>query len=117
MKVIIDQIGRTVVGVEAEGSTDNVLALTDPVILHVQPDPQSGKLQVQTIPLIFVEFIDKGSRDSNIWRFNRSQITESDIVLDEKIAEAARNINKVSKEQASKTEEDPTDNVVKLFDE
>ena len=35
---IVDQVGRTVVGVET-GQTDDTLTLNNPVIVHVQPDP------------------------------------------------------------------------------
>jgi hypothetical protein len=113
MKVIIDQIGRTVVG-EVDAETTKVLSLIDPVIIHVQPGPD-GKLQVQTIPYIFVEFVDKDNRDKNVWHFNKSQIVLSDVVLDEKIASAAANINKVMQEQPDTPGDEA--NTVKLFDE
>ena len=54
---IVDQVGRTVVGVET-GRTDETLTLNNPVIVHVQPDPQNGQLQVQTFPYLFMEFIE-----------------------------------------------------------
>ena len=62
---IVDQCGRTVVGVET-GSTAKTLTLNNPVIVHVQPDPQNGQLQVQTFPYLFMEFID-GDKTKNDW--------------------------------------------------
>ena len=47
IKTIIDHIGRTVVGVLKKEDTKSI-TLFNPVIIHVQPDPQSGQLQVQS---------------------------------------------------------------------
>ena len=51
---IVDQVGRVVIGVET-AQTDETLTLKNPVIVHVQPDQQSGQLQVQTF--LFKEVI------------------------------------------------------------
>ena len=105
---IIDQIGRTVIGGKKE-ETDSTLTLTNPVIIHVQPDPQSGQLQVQSFPYIFMEFI-KGDEKENNWVFYKSSIAVSDVELDDKIILQYNNINK----PAAAAQEEPE--VVKLFD-
>ena len=75
---IVDQVGRTVVGVET-GSTAKTLTLNNPVIVHVQPDPQNGQLQVQTFPYLFMEFIE-GDRTKNDWTFHKSNIATSTFI-------------------------------------
>ena len=89
--VIIDHVGRTILGkVATEG--ESVLSLRNPVILHVQPK-DGGQLEIQTFPLFFFEFIDKTERETNVWHFNRSNIVESDVVLDERILSQYGRIN------------------------
>lgn len=88
---IVDQIGRTVVGVKKK-ETQKTLTLHNPVIIHVQPDPQSGQLQVQSFPYLFMEFI-KGDKEQNNWTFDKSAIAISDVVLDDKIVTQYNNIN------------------------
>ena len=107
---IVDQIGRTVVGVKT-GETDETLTLNNPVIIHVQPDPQSGQLQVQSFPYLFMEFIKGDNKDKNNWTFNKAAIAVSDVELDDKIIAQYQNIN-TPKPPAQ--EEEPE--VVKLFD-
>jgi hypothetical protein len=88
---IIDQIGRTIIGkFRSEG--ESTLTLSNPVILHVQPD-QGGQIQVQSFPLFFFEFIDKGSRGNNNWTYTKSSIVTSDVVLDERIISQYEKIN------------------------
>ena len=47
---IVDQVGRTVVGVET-GQTDDTLTLNNPVIVHVQPDPGKWAASSSNLPL------------------------------------------------------------------
>jgi len=105
---IVDQIGRTVVG-EKMGETDDTVTLSNPVIIHVQPDQQTGQLQVQSFPYLFMEFI-KGEEKKNNWVFYKSSIAISDVELDDKIVQQYNNINT----PAPNVEEEPE--VVKLFD-
>ena len=107
---IVDQIGRTVVGVK-KGETDTSLTLHNPVIIHVQPDPQSGQLQVQSFPYLFMEFIKGDDKEKNNWTFCKSAIAVSDVELDDKIVTQYNNINSP---KPPVQEEEPE--VVKLFD-
>jgi hypothetical protein len=88
---IIDQIGRNIIGKFFDEDQDTI-TLTNPVILHVQPDG-GGQLQVQSFPLFFFEFIDKGSRDKNEWTFTKQNIVTSNVELDEKIIAQYQKIN------------------------
>ena len=88
---IVDQVGRTVVGVET-GQTDETLTLNNPVIVHVQPDQQNGQLQVQTFPYLFMEFI-AGDKKSNEWTFTKANIVTSTVKLTEQITAQYHAIN------------------------
>jgi hypothetical protein len=55
LKVILDPIGRTILGEVAE-SSDSSISLKNPVILHIVPADNSGKMSVQLLPLFFREF-------------------------------------------------------------
>lgn len=88
---IIDQIGRTIVG-KVVGSTDNTLTLQNPVIIHVQPQP-NGHMTVNTFPLFFFEFIDKAHRDKNEWTFNLESIVTSNVVLNADVIRSYEQLN------------------------
>ena len=76
IKTIVDHIGRTVLGVVKEDTKDSI-TLFNPVIIHVQPDQQTGQLQVQSFPYIFMEFLK--DKDKNHWTFSKSAISISDV--------------------------------------
>jgi hypothetical protein len=106
---LVDQVGRIVVGVETD-QTDDTITLNNPVIVHVQPDPQNGQLQVQTFPYLFMEFI-KGDKTLNEWTFNKSAITTSNVKLTDQITAQYHAINNPAPAPA------PVDpDVIKLFD-
>lgn len=107
IKTIIDHIGRTVVGQEVS-ECEKTITLNNPVIIHVQPNPQTGQLQVQSFPYIFMEFLTPASREKNHWVFNKSSVVLSEVELDDKIITQYNNIN---------TPPQPEPEVVKLFDE
>ena len=66
IKTIVDHIGRTVLGV-VEKDTKDTITLFNPVIIHVQPDQQTGQLQVQSFPYIFMEFLkDKEKNNGDV---------------------------------------------------
>lgn len=88
---IIDHIGRNIIG-KLVGETDTTLTINNPVILHVQPEP-NGQLQVQSFPVFFFEFIDKGSREKNDWTYTKSSVVVGDVVLDERILSQYEKIN------------------------
>jgi hypothetical protein len=92
IKTIVDHIGRTVIGTEVS-QDDKTITLNNPVIIHVQPNPQNGQLQVQSFPYIFMEFLSTESRDKNNWTFNKSHIVLSEVELDTKIIAQYNNIN------------------------
>jgi hypothetical protein len=111
IRVIVDHIGRTVVGEEVS-STSEHLTLNNPVIIHVQPNPQTGQLQVQSFPYLFMEFIKPASRDKNQWTFNLSQIVVSDVELDDAIVAQYKGVNSPQPAQPQGDAE-----VIRLFED
>jgi len=112
IKTIVDHIGRTVLGI-LEKDTKDTITLFNPVIIHVQPDQQTGQLQVQSFPYIFMEFLK--DKDKNNWTFSKSSISVSDVQLDERIIQQYENINNP---QPPLTQQDGgTGDVVSLFDD
>jgi len=113
IKTIIDHIGRTVVGSVVKEDTKTI-TLFNPVIIHVQPDPQSGQLQVQSFPYIFMEFLK--DKEKNNWTFYKTAISTSDVDLDERIITQYENINNPQPPvQQQAPQEEPE--VIKLFDD
>lgn len=89
--VIIDQIGRNILGVEVS-RTDTEITLNNPIILHFQPSP-NGQLELQVFPLFFFELLDKGQRDKNAWTFNKAAVTVSNVELNADILSRYTQIN------------------------
>lgn len=89
--VIIDQIGRTILGVETHRS-ETEIGLYNPIILHFQPS-QNGQLELQVFPLFFFELLDKDKRNINTWVFNRNSIAISDVELNADILSRYAQIN------------------------
>ena len=110
---IVDQIGRTVVG-KVKEETKTTLTLNNPVIIHVQPNPQNGQLQVQSFPYLFMEFI-KGDKTKNNWTFYKSAIAISDVELDDKIITQYNNINTPAPAAPAAPAAEPE--VIKLFED
>ena len=88
---IIDQIGRTIIGVKQE-ETDTHLTLDNPVIVHVQVT-EGGQFSVNTYPLFFFEFLDKETRDANAWTYCKSAITTSNVTLDANVIKQYEGLN------------------------
>lgn len=75
----LDAVGRTIVGVPvAEKTTDEILAVQNPVVLHVVPQDQSGRMSVQLLPLFFREFLADKTTDI-VFSYKRNNITETSI--------------------------------------
>lgn len=75
----LDAVGRTIVGtLVAEQTTDSILAVQNPVVLHVVPQDQSGRMSVQLLPIFFREFLADKTADVTFF-FKKSTITETSI--------------------------------------
>lgn len=89
--VIIDKIGRFILGVETE-NTETTLTLRNPIILHFQPS-NTGQLELQVYPLFFFELLDKEKRTQNSWTYGKSSIVVSDVELNPEILARYSQIN------------------------
>ena len=122
--VLVDNIGRTVIGSEnKKGSSKSHLALDEPAVVFVQPNPENGQIQVQVIPFFFKE-LTKGGADSKstTWLFDRRNVTTNvGLEIDEKLSTQYDRIVNPSAIVAPDTggivtpKKEPE--VVKLFDE
>lgn len=100
--LFVDHIGRTVIAREVQ-RTEDTLTVDNPVILHVQPN--SGRLEIQMFPYLFMEFLRQDSKNTNVWQFKLNNIVISQAVLDSKILTQYETINRVA----------PEPEVIKLF--
>ena len=75
--VILDTIGRTVLG-ETVPSTDGKISIKNPVILHIVPADNNGKMSVQLLPLFFREFLADKTGDV-VFSYEVDKIVTTDI--------------------------------------
>lgn len=109
--VFFDTVGRTIIGEKNnEQTTEKILVVKNPAVVHISPNQQTGQLTLQILPLFFKEFLaDKTGSTS--WSYKRDFITEAkDVILDFKLQTQYQQIFNEKPEQKS-------GDVVKLFDE
>ena len=120
--VFLDYVGRSVFGEVVESEDVNILKIKNPVILHVPPVDQSGKMAVQLFPLFFREFLADKSEDV-IFSYQKDKITSSNIEsIDFRLlAQYGQLFNKnnvvVNSEQQNQQSNNSSNDVIKLFDE
>ena len=112
--VIVDQIGRTLLGVESS-QTDTEITLDNPIVLHFQP-AQNGQLELQVFPLFFFELLEKDKRDKNSWTFNKSSVGVSNVELNADILSRYRAINTPPEEKAAPQSVDNSPKIVSIND-
>lgn len=112
MLTFVDQVGRTVIG-KLVSEDKHTIVINNPVIVFVNPNQETGQIQVQSFPYLFMEFIDKDQRAKNNWTFYKSAIAVSDVVLDSLIVNQYNNVN--SAPVASPPQGEPE--VIRLFED
>lgn len=115
--VFFDTVGRTILGEKLEDkTTDKVLAIKNPAVVHIMPNQQTGQLQLQILPLFFKEFLaDKDS--GTVWNYNRANITEAvDVTFDFKLEAQYRQIFANMPAPAPQQPQGSPE-VIRLFDE
>ena len=115
-----DSVSRTIIGEEVS-NTDKTLTVKDPAVLHLQPNPQTGQLSLQILPLFFKEFLADKS-DDVVVEFAKCNITQvKEPVLDFKIiAQYEQIMSLASQPQPSQPvpgQQPSNEDVVKLFDD
>jgi len=87
VSTFVDHIGRVILG-EIVSDTKDTLKVKNPAIVHIGQQPQTGQLQVQTIPFFFKEFIDqKSQKEGSVWSFNKENVVVGEVDLDERLVE------------------------------
>lgn len=79
--VILDPIGRTILGEKVccdKECSESVLKIKNPVVLHIVPADNQGKMSVQLLPLFFREFLADKSGDV-VFSFEKSKVVTTDI--------------------------------------
>jgi len=112
--VFFDSVGRTILGERVDANTtEKVLSIKNPAVVHIMPNQQTGQLQLQILPLFFREFLADKS-EPTVWNYNRSLITEAqDVAFDFKLQAQYQQIFNPSPIITPKGSGD----VVRLFDE
>jgi hypothetical protein len=75
--IFLDAVGRTIMGVLSESTDDNILNVSNPVVIMVGGD-NSGKMTVQLFPLFFREFLADKNTDV-IFSYKKNTVIFSDI--------------------------------------
>ena len=126
---ILDAVGRTIIGeLNEEKTNDQVLGLKNPVVLHIVPQDQNGRMSVQLLPLFFREFLADKSGDAT-FEYKKNYVTDISVdALDFRLqAQYSQLFNKSNtfvapqtiggQSQAPVTQNNDSSSVVNLFDE
>lgn len=117
LTVILDPVGRTILGESVE-STDSSLKIKNPVILHIVPADNQGKMSVQLLPLFFREFLSDKTGDV-VFSYDKTRVTTTDIdALDFRLqAQYSQMFNPQNGFVAPSGDGSGGNKVVNLFDE
>lgn len=117
----VDHIGRVIIG-EVVSDAKDTLKVKNPAIIHIGQNPQTGQLQVQTIPYFFREFVDPSKhKEGTTWYFGKDKIVTGDVSLDERLVEQYEKLFTGVPAQAvpqpRSSGSTPKAEVIKLFDD
>ena len=112
----LDTVGRTIIGETfTEQTTVDVLAIKNPAVVHIVPNPQTNQLQLQILPLFFREF-QADKTEAIVWLFKRNNITENaGFTLDFKLV--AQYQQATTPQQSAPQQAPGEPDTIKLFDE
>lgn len=124
LTVILDSVGRTIVGeVSPDHTNESVIGLKNPVVLHIVPQDQSGRMSVQLLPLFFREFLADKTGDV-VFEYKKAASTEIkldalDFRLQAQYTQLFNKNNVFMEPQVSQTSQEPNkqNSVINLFDE
>jgi len=119
----VDQIGRVIIGETVEDTKDK-LKVKNPAIIHIGQNPQTGQLQVQTIPYFFREFIAQSQqKEGSTWTFLKNNIVVGETEIDERLIEQYDRLSSATVTSApvpataTGTQKPNKAEVIKLFDD
>jgi hypothetical protein len=121
---ILDSVGRTVIGeILSEHTNNDVFALKNPVVLHIVPQDQTGRMSVQLLPLFFREFLADKTGDV-VFEYKKATSTEIkldalDFRLQAQYTQLFSKNNMFVSPQTSQESQEPNKqgSVINLFDE
>jgi hypothetical protein len=118
LTVILDSVGRTILGEKVTSNSDTTVSIKNPVILHVIPADNQGKMSVQLLPLFFREFLADKTGDVVV-NYEVSRITSTSIdALDFRLqAQYGQMFNPNNAFVSPQVEDDSSKPVINLFDE
>ena len=122
LTVFVDGMGRTIVG-ELNSETKLSLKVKNPSVIHVQPNPQSGQIQVQLLPFFFKEFSKQGTGEDATWEFLKANVVRaSGLELDDRLKLQYKNMYSVIQQPVAPVSvgTEPAGDatpVIKLFDD
>lgn len=79
--VILDPIGRTILGESAccgKECKEEVIKIKNPVVLHIVPADNQGKMSVQLLPIFFREFLADKTGDV-VFKYPKNKVVTTDI--------------------------------------
>ena len=118
----VDSVGRTIIG-RVTSDTTKQLTVTNPAIVSMNVQQDTGQISVQLLPYVFAEFIAEDVRNNVSWSFNKQTlVTSSNIKLDDRILQQYVQIIESPPMVQPQPAQQPVDNqnepeVVKLFDD
>jgi hypothetical protein len=123
LTVILDTIGRTVLG-QTVSTDGDYIKLKNPVILHIVPADNNGKMSVQLLPLFFREFLADKTGDVT-FSYLKDKVVVTDIdALDFRLQgqysqmfNAQNSFVSPGANEAQSPNNGQTPSVVNLFDE
>jgi len=124
VSVLIDSVGRTIVGPMKE--TDNAIEVENPAIVNIEVRQDTGQIAVQLIPYIFREFVDMSLRTKTVtWSFPKNTVvTRPDLEVDSALQKQYENVFSQpggqltqNPQPAPEQSEQKEPELVKLFDE
>jgi len=120
LTVILDAVGRTILGEPIASGDASKLTLKNPVILHVVPADSQGKMSVQLLPLFFREFLADKTGDVTV-TYSVDRISPTDIdALDFRLQSQYNqmfNTNNTFVPPSTPTPDSNGEQVINLFDE
>jgi hypothetical protein len=78
LNVILDGVGRTILGEVVTSTSEDKVSLKNPVILHIVPADNNGKMSVQLLPLFFREFLADKTGDV-VFSYDAARVVSTDI--------------------------------------
>jgi hypothetical protein len=75
--IFLDQVGRTIIGEDTETGGTSHVKVRNPAVVNITPNPQTGQISLQLLPLFFREFL-ADLDEPTIWNYNKSSITTCD---------------------------------------